>query len=65
MQIEEHVWEIDEFHGLNKGLLIAEIELSTKSEKFKVPSWIGDEISDKSEYLNFSLAVNPYSLWNQ
>ena len=65
VQNKNHLWEIDEFHGLNNGLLIAEIELSTKSEKFKVPSWIGDEISDKSEYLNFSLAVNPYSLWNQ
>ena len=34
------VWEIDEFEGENKGLIMAEIELNSEDETFAVPSWI-------------------------
>ena len=57
-------WEIDEFHGLNEGLFIAEIELSSKDEEIDIPDWIDTEISANNKYLNFSLAKNPYTLWN-
>src|SRR5690606_28754173 len=33
-------WEVDEFLGENKGLLVAEIELETEDENFKKPDWI-------------------------
>ena len=62
--IKNHIWEIDKFHDLNEGLFIAEIELSSKDEIVDIPIWIDHEISDSNRYLNFSLAKNPYTLWN-
>src|SRR5436190_1509449 len=38
------VWEADEFKGENEGLLLAEIELSSATETFEIPRWIGKEV---------------------
>ena len=37
----KHVWEVDEFHGDNEGLVIAEIELAAEDETFDKPVWLG------------------------
>ncbi len=60
-----HVWEIDEFIGANKGLIIAEVELSSEQEHINLPSWVGEEVSKLSKYLNVSLVQSPYSSWNK
>lgn len=60
---ENKTWEIDEFEGENKGLIIAEIELSSENEKFILPDWIGKEVSDDVRYYNSSLILNPYCTW--
>ena len=60
---ENKTWEIDEFEGENKGLIIAEIELSSENEEFIVPSWIGKEVSDDERYYNSSLILNPFCRW--
>ena len=60
-----HNWEIDEFSGVNAGLLIAEIELGTVDEAFSKPAWLGQEVSDDPRYYNTSLATNPYCNWKQ
>ena len=62
-EIDNHVWEIDVFHGENKGLIIAEIELEDENEKINIPNWIGMEISNDEKYLNFNLSKNPYGSW--
>ncbi len=62
-QIENHIWEIDEFLEENKGLIIAEIELSTEDEVFEKPEWIGEEVSYDKKYTNGSLSRNPYKNW--
>ena len=36
VQYKSYTWEVDEFHDENRGLIIAEIELSDKDEKFEV-----------------------------
>lgn len=59
----KHVWEVDEFHGDNTGLIIAEIELSDENEPFDKPSWLGNEITDDLRYYNASLVKNPYKNW--
>lgn len=56
-------WEVDEFHGENLGLLIAEIELTSVSESFNKPDWLGEEITGKNCYYNSALSINPYSTW--
>ena len=58
-----HTWEIDEFHDMNKGLVIAEIELDDENEVFKIPSWLGKEVTEDIRYLNSNLAVNPFCKW--
>ena len=59
----EHTWEIDVFSGDNKGLVIAEIELSHADECFDRPDWLGEEVSHDPRYFNSRLAAHPYSRW--
>jgi adenylate cyclase len=58
-----HRWEIDEFHGANEGLVIAEIELTTEDEHFERPPWLGAEVSDDPRYYNVNLARQPFNRW--
>ncbi len=58
-----HVWEVDEFHGENAGLVVAEIELSRADEPFERPAWLGDEVSADPRYGNSSLIAFPFSTW--
>lgn len=60
-----HVWEVDVFHGLNDGLVVAEIELSAEDECFDRPSWVLDEVTDQGKYKNARLAMDPYSTWSK
>lgn len=58
-----HIFEIDEFFGANKGLLIAEIELKFEDETFEKPIWLGKEVTGNATYYNASLSKLPFSLW--
>ena len=57
------IWEIDEFEGQNKGLIMAEIELNSEDETFAIPPWIGQEVTGDIRYYNSYLAQNPYKNW--
>lgn len=57
------MWEIDEFSGENKGLVVAEIELPTEDTPFEKPSWIGREVSNDKRYSNSNLIKMPFSKW--
>jgi len=56
-------FEVDEFLGENKGLIIAEIELPHENTEFKKTSWLGEEVTGQLEYYNASLAKKPFSNW--
>ncbi len=58
-------WEVDEFHGANEGLVVAEIELGSERQEFKRPAWLGREISHVSRYFNAELSRQPYSRWSE
>jgi CYTH domain-containing protein len=58
-----HTWEVDEFLGLNAGLVVAEIELDAEDEAFEKPDWIGQEVTGEKRYYNASLIRMPYSQW--
>jgi len=60
---EGKTWEIDEFEGENKGLIVAEIELNSEDETFAVPPWIGQEVTGDIRYFNSSLVKNPFKNW--
>jgi len=63
IRIGKHLWEIDEFLGDNKGLIVAEIELGSADEVFERPDWIGKEVSQDTRYFNSSLIEQPFCLW--
>jgi CYTH domain-containing protein len=56
-------WEIDEFFGLNKGLVLAEIELENEDQFFNRPNWLGTEVSQDLRYTNAALSQNPFKMW--
>lgn len=57
------IWEVDEFHGPNLGLVMAEIELASVDQQFEIPDWIGVEVTDEARYYNANLVHNPYRDW--
>ena len=57
------LWEVDEFSGENKGLVIAEIELDREDEEFELPDWVRLEVTGDKKYYNSRLTENPYSNW--
>ena len=58
-------WEVDEFLGNNKGLFVAEIELTSEDESFQKPSWIGKEVTNDHRYRNSYLAKTPITEWSE
>lgn len=60
---ENFTWEIDVFDGENKGLILAEIELSNENQFVNYPDWLGKEVTGDSKYYNFSLVHYPYCKW--
>jgi adenylate cyclase len=56
-------WEIDEFEGANKGLILAELELTDENQKFDLPEWIAEEVTGNPDYYNSSLIKKPFSKW--
>ena len=58
-----HTWEVDEFLGLNAGLVVAEIELDAEDEAFEKPDWIGHEVTGEKRYYNSNLIRQPYAQW--
>ena len=59
----ERFFEVDEFHGENEGLVLAEIELASEDEPFERPSWLGEEVTGDQRYYNGYLARNPFKSW--
>ena len=57
------VWEVDEFAGENRGLVLAEVELASEDQAVSLPDWVGREVSNDPRYYNAALVGNPYSRW--
>ena len=61
--VDNVVFEIDEFHGDNAGLIVAEVELQSADQTFPRPEWLGEEVTDQERYYNVALARKPYRSW--
>ncbi|KAB7528522.1 CYTH domain-containing protein [Flagellimonas olearia] len=59
----DHVFEVDEFLGENKGLVVAEVELQHEDEFFERPSWLGEEVTGQKKYYNSQLSQKPFTEW--
>lgn len=51
------IWEVDEFHGDDEGLIIAEIEVPDKDYEIELPSWIDEEVTGNRKYYNHTLSI--------
>lgn len=58
-----NLWEIDEFHGDNAGLVVAEVELDSLDQVIAMPAWAGQDVSHLERYYNVRLTQYPYSRW--
>ena len=58
-----HTFEVDDFFGNNKGLVIAEVELLQEDEPFPKPDWLGVEVTGNQKYYNSMLVKKPYCQW--
>ena len=59
------IFEVDEFHGSNEGLIVAEIELATEDEIFEKPDWLGQEVTGNKHYYNSWISKNPFTKWEK
>ena len=60
-----HVFEVDEFHGENEGLVVAEVELQSETEPVELPGFIGEEVTGQARYYNSFLMKRPYTAWEK
>ena len=60
---EKVTWEIDIFEGENKGLMVAEVELTSEYQTVPLSSWVGEEVTGDVRYYNSNLVNNPFSHW--
>lgn len=58
-------WEIDEFHGENEGLVVAEVEIQDENQVIELPDWVGEEVSGDPRYFNSNLIKNPFTKWEK
>jgi adenylate cyclase len=58
-------WEVDEFAGANKGLIVAEVELPAADTPVTLPPWVGKDVTHDPRYYNAELSKMPYSKWKQ
>jgi len=56
-------WEIDEFAGVNEGLIVAEVELEDEAQEIALPDWSGAEVTNDPRYFNSNLIAHPFSEW--
>lgn len=63
VKVGSHIFEVDEFYGENEGLIIAEIELSSETETFDKPNWLGNEVTNDNRYYNSFLSQHPFKKW--
>ena len=64
VKVGHHIFEVDEFYGENKGLIVAEIELQSENETFEKPIWLGKEVTHENKYYNSYLSKKPFLEWD-
>ena len=58
-------WEVDEFLGLNQGLVLAEVELLDEQQPVSLPEWVAQEVSADPRYFNSNLSRHPFNTWQE
>ena len=56
IEYKNQLLEVDVFEGFLKGLILAEIELDSKSQKIYLPDWVGEEVTGVNTFYNSQLS---------
>ena len=64
VRVDGVLFEVDEFEGDNRGLVVAEVELPAVDAPFPRPAWLGREVSTLARYYNVNLIAHPYRQWS-
>ena len=51
------VWEVDEFHGSQEGVIVAEVEIPDDGHIYEKPPFIGEDITGNPAYYNSNMKV--------
>lgn len=65
VDVDGHLFEIDEFFGDNAGLIVVELELQHADAAYPRPAWLGQEVTDALRYYNLALAERPFAQWSE
>ena len=57
IEYKKQTIEVDVFEGFLKGLMLAEIELNSESQKVYLPDWIGEEVTGVKTFYNSQLSI--------
>ena len=57
-------WDVDKFHGKNKGLWLAEVELESEDEIVTLPRWVIKEVTGNEHYYNAYISKHPFGEWD-
>ena len=63
VKVGNHTFEVDEFYGDNQGLIIAEVELNSKTDTYEKPDWLDEEVTGDIKYYNSNLSKLPFKNW--
>ncbi|MBD5357037.1 MAG: CYTH domain-containing protein [Bacteroides sp.] len=55
VKFDNLIWEIDEYHGSHKGLVVAEVEIPEPGYRYSLPSFIGKNVTGDPCYYNSQL----------
>lgn len=50
------IWEVDEYHGVHDGIVVAEIELPSADHPVTLPPFVAEEVTGDSRYYNSTLS---------
>ncbi len=56
IEYKKQLLEVDVFEGFLKGLILAEIELNSESQKVNLPDWVGEEVTGVNSFYNSQLS---------
>ena len=61
VNINDTIWEVDQFEGAHAGLVLAEVELTSEHQNIHKPQWLGKEVSEDHRFTNSYLSQNPFN----
>ena len=55
-------WEVDEFHGALSGLVIAELEIPDEKYRYRLPAFVGNDVTNDKRFYNSQLGLSSEQL---